>query len=100
MVVQHGNIRVLFDMIDFHGWEAGALGDDTKFTFQHFSDISQIAMVGDKTWEKAMSAFCQPFTMAEVRYFDWTELDEARLWLGVPQKETLRRSAMGDEGPA
>jgi hypothetical protein len=94
MVKEHGKIRVLFDMVDFHGWEATALWDDTKFTFKHFSDISRIAMVGDKKWEKAMSAFCGPFTSAEVRYFDWSELNEARAWLEVPRKETLRHAVM------
>src|SRR5919106_311369 len=37
LVKQHGKIRVLFDMTDFHGWEAAALGDDIKFDLKHFS---------------------------------------------------------------
>ena len=94
MVKEHGKIRVLLDMVDFHGWEAAALWDDTKFTFKHFCDISRIAMVGDKKWEKAMSAFCRPLTSAEVRYFDWSELNEASAWLEVPRKETLRHAVM------
>jgi len=94
MVKEHGKIRVLLDMVDFHGWEAAAVWDDTKFTFKHFSDISRIAMVGDKKWEKAMSAICGPFTSAEVRYFDWHELNEARDWLEVPCRGTLRHAVM------
>jgi hypothetical protein len=94
MVAQHGHIRVLMDMVDFHGWDAEALWDDTKFTFKHFCDITHIAMVGDKTWEKVMSAICVPFTAAEIRYFDWSQLGEARAWLEVPRKEPLRKAAM------
>src|SRR4051812_22747607 len=70
MVREHGKIRVLLEMSDFHGWELGAAWEDTKFTFRHFNDISRIAMVGDRTWEKGMSTFCKAFTKAEIRYFD------------------------------
>lgn len=95
MVKEHGKIRVLMDMVDFHGWETGALWDDTKFTLQHFGHIERIAMVGDHPWEKWMSTFCRPFTSAEVRYFDWRELKAARAWLDEPLKVGLRHAAMG-----
>ena len=81
LVKQHGKIRVLFDMIDFHGWQAGAIWDDLKLDMKHFSDIERLAMVGDKQWEKAMSTFCKPFTTAKVRYFDRAQSAEAYAWL-------------------
>ena len=81
MVKQHGKIRVLFEMIDFHGWEGAALWDDIKFDLKHFSGIERLAMVGDRKWEKGMSVFCRPFTTAQVRYFDRAATDEARQWL-------------------
>ena len=81
MVKQHGKIRVLFEMVDFHGWEAAAVWDDIKFDVKHFSDIDRLVMVGDKKWEKGMSVFCRPFTTAKIRYFDFTRNDEARAWL-------------------
>jgi len=81
LVKQNGKIRVLFEMADFHGWEAGALWDDIKFAPNHFSDIERLAMVGDKQWEKGMSVFCKPFTTAEVRYFDCAAIAQARAWL-------------------
>lgn len=81
MVQQHGKIRVLFDMVGFHGWEAGALWDDIKFDVKHFSDVERLAMVGDKQWEEGMSLFCRPFTTAKIRYFDHTKSAEARAWL-------------------
>lgn len=81
MVKQHGKIRVLFEMIDFHGWECAALWDDVKFDLKHFSDIERLAMAGDRKWEKGMSVFCRPFTTAQIRYFDRAAIDEARQWL-------------------
>jgi hypothetical protein len=81
LVKRHGKIRVLFEMSDFHGWEMAALWDDIKFDVKHFSDIERLAMVGDKRWEQGMAAFCRPFTTATIRYFDQSQIDEARSWL-------------------
>jgi hypothetical protein len=78
---QHGKIRLLFEMADFHGWEGGALWDDLKFDLKHFADIERLAMVGERKWEKGMSVFCKPFTTAKIRYFDRAALAEARAWL-------------------
>ena len=81
LVKQHGKIRVLFEMTDFHGWEIAALWDDIKFDVKHLSDIERLAMVGDKQWEKGMSVFCRPFTTATIRYFDHAAIEDARSWL-------------------
>ena len=81
LVNQHGKIRVLFEMADFHGWEGPALWDDIKLDLKHFSDIELLAMVGDTKWEKGMSAFCKPFTTAKIRYFDRAAIADARAWL-------------------
>lgn len=81
LVQEHGKIRVLFEMVDFHGWKAGALWEDIKFDAKHFRDIERLAMVGEKRWEKGMSIFCKPFTTAKIRYFDRLHIQEARNWL-------------------
>ena len=81
LIGKHGKIRLLFEMHDFHGWSVGAMWEDTKFAFRHFRDIERMALVGEKKWQKGMAPFCQPFTKAEVRYFDLSEADEARTWL-------------------
>jgi hypothetical protein len=77
----HGKLRVLLEMVDFHGWTAGALWQDIKFDLKHFRDIERVALVGEKRWQKGMAAFCQPFTAAEVRYFDRGQSDQARAWI-------------------
>jgi hypothetical protein len=76
-----GKLRLLVEMVDFHGWEAGAIWEDLKFDARHFTDFERIAMVGEKRWEKAMSLFCKPFTTAKIRYFDRADIDLARGWL-------------------
>ncbi len=81
LVQQHGKIRILFDMSGFHGWEASAAWEDTKFGIKHFADIERLAMVGEKQWQHGMSIFCKPFTKATVRYFDHADAAAARKWL-------------------
>jgi SpoIIAA-like len=80
-IKQYGKLRILVVMHDFHGWEAGALWEDVKFDLRHFSDIEQLAIVGETAWEKGMAIFCKPFTTAKIRYFDHTEIEQARQWI-------------------
>jgi hypothetical protein len=81
LVLQHGKLRVLFDMTGFHGWEAAAAWEDFKFGVKHFSDIERLAMIGEKKWQQGMSIFAKPFTMAQIRYFDHAESAQAHKWV-------------------
>jgi|SRR5579862_5807684 len=84
LLQEHGKVRVLLEMVDFHGWKAGALWEDLKFDVRHFSHLERLAMVGERAWEKAMSIVCKPFTSATIRYFDHVDIAKAREWLGSP----------------
>ena len=86
-IKQHGKLRMLVQMHDFHGWDMGALWEDIKFDAKHFADIERLALVGEKKWEAGMAKFCKPFTTAKVRYFDAANYDDAVAWLheGVGQ---------------
>lgn len=88
----HGKVSVLFDMEGFHGWAPGALWDDIKFDVKHFADIERIAMVGDAKWQKGMSEFCKIFTTAKIRYFDHSQMDEARSWLKAHESSPALKS--------
>ncbi len=77
----HDKVRILVELVDFHGWTAAAAWEDTKFGMHHFSDIERIAMVGDKAWEKGMALLIKPFTMAKVQYFDTHQLSAAKKWI-------------------
>jgi hypothetical protein len=80
MIERNGKLRIMLLMENFHGWNAGALWEDTKFAMKHFNDIERLAMVGDKKWEKGMATFCKPFTRAKIQYFDISEIEEAKKW--------------------
>ena len=81
---RHGKIRVLVEMRDFHGWDAGGLWEDIKFDARHFNDVERVALVGDRKWEEWMATICKPFTTADIKYFDVAESDAARTWIGAP----------------
>jgi len=89
MIKQRGKLNILFEMVDFRGWEVAAVWDDIKLDVKHFSDVTRIAMVGDKAWEKAMSVVCRPFTTAKIRFFEPAALADARAWVaGAKAAET------------
>lgn len=87
LIRQHGRARLLVEMHDFQGWTVGALWEDIKFDWKHFSDIERLALVGERKWEAGMAAFCKPFTRATIRYFDQARAEEAMNWLkeGIAQ---------------
>jgi hypothetical protein len=80
-VKEYGQVRMLVEMHNFHGWDAGALWEDVKFDAKHFNHIERLALVGESKWEQLMSAFCAPFTTAKIRYFAMEQLAEARAWI-------------------
>jgi hypothetical protein len=86
LIRQHGKIRILALLDDFHGWNAGALWEDIKWDARHSKDVERIAVVGEKKWHRWMVGFCKPFTSAEVRYFEHEQLAEARLWLEAEER--------------
>lgn len=80
-IAKSGKVNVLAQFHDFHGWDMHALWDDIKFSTTHCTRIEKIALVGENSWQKWMSAVCKPFTMAKIRYFDASELESAKQWL-------------------
>ena len=80
-VQQRERARVLFDMVNFEGWEPRAFWDDLKFDLKYFADVKRFAMVGDQGWQKNLTELSRPFTAAEVRFFDRNDIEAARRWL-------------------
>jgi len=81
MVAQHGTIRLLLELKDFHGWTAGAAWEDAKLGFRHYSDIDRMAIIGENKWQQGMTQFVKPFTRADVKYFDAADVDAASNWV-------------------
>lgn len=84
LVKQHGKLKMLVQLHDFHGWTAGGLWQDLKFDVKHFGDFERLAIVGESKWQEGMAVFCKPFTTARVKYFGSDQCDEAIAWLTAP----------------
>jgi hypothetical protein len=85
-LIQHnGQLRLLFELTKFEGWQPGALWDEVEFDLKHFADIERLAIIGDRKWEQDMAAFYQPFTKATIRYFDLADADKAWQWWRAPK---------------
>jgi len=101
LIGQYGKIRILVTMHDFHGWDAGALWEDTKWNAKHFSQIERLAIVGGNrrevsdtsgafdpqirrrspSWHKWMTGIYKTFTNTQVRYFTLDQIDAAHAWI-------------------
>lgn len=81
LIEKYGKVDILLTMHDFHGWDGGGLWEDVKFEVKHCADIRRLAFVGETKWEKWMSAFCRPFTTAQIKYFDQNQTEQARAWV-------------------
>ena len=79
-----GSLRILIEVLEFHGWSAGALWQDLKFDVKHYADVCRLALVGDVKWGRGAAALSRPFTAAEVRYFSSSEKRDALAWLREP----------------
>ena len=90
IIKEYGNLKALYVIGDeFDGFELGALWDDTMFGFQHWSDVSHIAVVTDHQWVQSMTAFFAPFFPGIVRVFALSRLEEAKSWISQAQQTEL-----------
>lgn len=80
-IQQHGKIRVYAEVQDVEAYSLRALYEDIKFDIKHAADFSRAAIVGDRTWIDWLTTAAQPFTTANVKYFDFSQRSEAWAWV-------------------
>ena len=78
---EHGEVRMLIDMTQFHWEKISAWGADWHFGREFHDVISKMAIVGDKKWEKWLTKLAAPFYAKEARFFYPHQMDEAFTWL-------------------
>ena len=79
---EHGPLRVLILMEDWHGWDSlMALWEDLKTDVRLNEHVERLAMVGEEDWEQWMTEISKPFARGTLRYFDVDELEEAWSWV-------------------
>ena len=91
LIHKYGPISLLVELEDFHGWEPKAAWDDFKFGKQHGKDFIRIAIVGEKRWQKWMTAISNAFSETQIHAFSREELQEAWDWLREGNQKEDRR---------
>ena len=80
-IAEHGNVRLLEEVKRVGAVEPSLIWEDLKWVFAHFKDITKTAVVADRKWIELYTRIVKPFVKIEIRYFDGSEIEEARRWL-------------------
>ncbi|QIA07400.1 SpoIIAA family protein [Draconibacterium halophilum] len=80
-VKDFGKVKLYIQLNNLDGIAPGAFWEDVKTYLKHFNHMKKIAVVGKSRWEKLWSDLAAPFISGEVKYFEFTAIDEAREWV-------------------
>ena len=82
IIREHGKVRLLLDMGDnFHGWEAAALWDDTRFGITHRNNFSKMGGISGPRWVEWGLKLAAMVVSGEIRSFSPGEREEALNWI-------------------
>jgi hypothetical protein len=84
-IERQGNVRLLFVLSRFEGWELNRNWGDLTFYVKHGDAIERIAIVGDERWRSEALMFASAdLRRAPVEYFSQDRaLEDAREWLSA-----------------
>lgn len=81
-IAKYGAARCLVEIGDLEGAEAGAVREGLSFDLHHASTIERCAVVGERAWERWLTALLGLFFRgAELRFFEAASRDEAVAWV-------------------
>ena len=72
---------------DFSGFDPGAMWDDAKLGFRHFSGWDRVALVTDVPWLRVAATAMGFAVPADFRLFANAELEQAKRWIGEPRPQ-------------
>lgn len=81
VVAEAGSLRLLLDLEALAGEEVKAWGADLKFGHDFRKKIEKLAIVGDKKWQKWLTAVADPFYAREAHFFHTADRDAAWAWV-------------------
>ncbi|WP_250626974.1 STAS/SEC14 domain-containing protein [Pinirhizobacter soli] len=75
-------LRLLYHVAPgFESFEAGAMWDDAKLGFRHFSGWDRVALVTDVAWLRGLAGAMKIFVPADLRLFADADLEKAKAWI-------------------
>ena len=84
LLQQQNSIHLLLDLETFKGEEIKAMGTKLGFRGDYRRIIPKMAIVGDKKWQKWLTAFIDPnYYERETQFFSSTEREAAWEWLQI-----------------
>lgn len=88
-VMSHSeHVRLVLDLREFDGWSSiSALGNHLSLVREHYRVPERIAVVGEKSWQKMAEKIMNKFVLAQSRFFDTSNYDDALKWSGMKQVE-------------
>jgi hypothetical protein len=81
LIERWGKLRMLFDMQECTGWSPTGAWHELKFQSKHRKDLKKVAVVGDEKWAEWATRFSKLFTGSDVRFFDASDVEDARAWI-------------------
>ncbi len=81
LIERCGRIRILEDIRRIGRFDPSIIPVDLRFTFRHLKDFSHCAIVGERKWLDWLARSLDRLVKCEVRYFDRTDIEDARRWL-------------------
>lgn len=75
------DVSLLLDLQESAGEEVKAWLPDLKFGHRFHDKIDKMAIVGDKRWQKWLTALADPFYANDAKFFHPEEVDKAWAWL-------------------
>lgn len=82
LVGEYGDVQILCDLGEFTAERPSAWLADLHFGKEFHKNISKMAIVGEKHWEKWITELAAPLYARQARYF--RHADEAWEWLRDP----------------
>ncbi len=80
-LADHDKVRLLYELEEEVGYEAGAVWQDARLGLTHFASFERIAVVTDAKWlRKAVPVF-SVLMPGHVRAFSLAERDAATAWV-------------------
>ena len=87
---KHGRLNgLVIHANTFPGWEDfGAFTYHFSFIRGHHEKVNRIAIVTDSAFLKIAPSIANHFVAAEVKHFDYDDLEEAQKWAAEPARAT------------
>lgn len=77
--IKDPQVDVLLDATELDGWELRAAWDDFKLGLKHNNEFRNIAIFGNKKWQKHIAKIGNWFITGELKYFQ--DAEQAISWL-------------------